>query len=147
MKVRYVNTYDNSDPMNGAFITESNSLAEILDQRRKYVPFIAELAGDNGYELAIGIGSDVGSAQYSRTDGEPPYMMAVSPQRHMTKGYVEFFFHNEPTPVAARYILSFDQVKMVSLHFLKTGDKSNAVSWREFEPGAARDDVRDVANR
>jgi Immunity protein Imm1 len=147
MRVRYVNTHDKSDPMNGAFITESSSLAELLDQRRKCVPFIAELVGENGYELAIGIGSSVGSAQYSRTDGEPPYMMAVSSHRHMKKGYVEFFFHIEPTPVAARYILSFDQVKAVSLHFLETGDKSNAVSWREFEPGAARGDVRGVANR
>ena len=41
----------------------------------------------------------------------------------------------------SRYILNFDEVKTISLQFFETGDKSDAVSWREFEPGAIREDV------
>ena len=142
MKVRYVNQQNKSDPMNGTFIAERGKLSELLDARRNSVPFIADLVADNGFELMIGVGSSVGCAQYSRTDGAPPYLMALSPQRHMKTGYIEFLVNNTPTPFAARYILSFDEVKTISLHFLETGDKSDAVSWREFEPGAIREDVR-----
>jgi hypothetical protein len=68
--------------------------------------------------------------------------MAVSPQRHTKNGYIEFLVSDTPTPFAARYILSFDQVKTISVHFLDTGGKSDAVSWCEFEPGAIREDLR-----
>lgn len=145
MKVRYVNQQDKSDQMNGAVIVEANMLAELLDERRNRVPFIADFVGDSGFELMIGIGQDVGCVQHSRTDGEPPYLMAVSPQRLMKKGYVEFLVNSTPTPLAARYILTFDQVKAIALHFLVTGDRSNVVSWCEFDPGSVREDVQGPA--
>jgi len=142
MKVKYINQQDKSDPMNGTVITRADKLAELLEGRQNRTPFIADLIGDNGFELMIGIGGNFGCAQYSGTDGAPPYLMAVSPQRRMKTGYVEFLVSNTPTPFAARYILSFDEVKTISLHFLETGDKSDVVSWHEFDPGAMREDVR-----
>jgi hypothetical protein len=143
MKVRYVNQQDKFDPMNRNVIGSARELAELLDQRRNRAPFMADLVADNGFELLLGIGPNVGCAQYSRADGEPPYLMAVSPERHMRKGCVEFFVSNTPTPVAARYILSFDQLKAISLYFFETGDRSNAVSWCKFDPGAAKEDAQD----
>lgn len=122
MKIRYDNGQDKSDSMNGVDIVDADELAKLLDERRSRAPFIADLIADNGFELMIGIGRDVGCAQYSRTDGEPPYLMAVSPQRQMKSGYVDFLVNNTPTPFAARYILTFEQVKAVSLHFLATGE-------------------------
>lgn len=142
MKVRYVNGQDKLDSMNGVDIAGPDELAELLDERRNRAPFIADLVADNGFELMIGMGRGFGCAQYSRTDGEPPYLMAVSPQRNVEKGYVEFLVNNTPTPFAARYILTFEQVKAVSLHFLATGDRSSTVAWCEFEPGAVREDLQ-----
>jgi hypothetical protein len=141
MRVRYINEQDKSDPLNGVVIAEAGALAELLNERRNRMPFMAGLVADNGFELMIGIGPNVGCAQHSRTDGAPPYLMAVSPQRHLKNGYIDFLASNTPTPVAARYILSFEQVMMVSLYFLETGGRSNAVSWSEFDPGATREDV------
>jgi len=145
MKVRYVNTQDKSDPMNGAVIFDANKLTELIDARRNRNPFIADLIADNGFELMIGIGGSVGCAQYSRSDGEPPYLMAASRQRPVKRGVIEFYTNDTPTPFAARYIIGFDELKEVAVHFLRTGERSDAVSWHVFDPGAAREDARTEA--
>lgn len=143
MKVRYVNQQDESDPMNGSVIADSDKLADLLDRRRNTAPFMADLAGGDGFELMIGLGGDLGCAQFSRADGDPPYLMAVSAHPPPVEaGYFEFFVAGTPTPVAARYIISFDELKQVALYFLDTGGRSDAVSWQEFDPGAAREDAR-----
>lgn len=143
MKVRYINQQDTSDPMNGSVVVDADKLAELLDGRRNKVPFMADIVGDGGFELLIGLGYEIGCAQFSRADGDPPYLMAVSPHPPpVGAGYVEFLAADVPTPVAARYIISFDELKQISRHFLDTGGRSDAVSWQEFEPGAAREDAR-----
>jgi Immunity protein Imm1 len=129
MKVRYLNYQNESDPMNGKVITEQAKLAELLDSRRNEPPFIAELSGDNGYHIEFGIGDDVGCVQFSSSDGKPPYLVAVPPCPHMTSGDVEFLTADTPTPVPARNILNFDELKKIALHFLQTGERSEAVSW------------------
>jgi hypothetical protein len=143
MKVRYVNRQDKLDPMNGVVLADAGRLTELLDGRRNDAPFIADLTGDNGFELMIGLGCDLGCAQFSRADGEPPYLMAVSPHPlPVGAGYVEFLAASAATPVAARYIISFDELKQIARHFLDTGGRSDMVSWQEFHPGAAREDAR-----
>jgi immunity protein Imm1 of predicted polymorphic toxin system len=129
MKVRYLNYQNKLDPKNGTTIAEKAKLAELLDSRRNEPPFIAELSGDNGYHIEFGIGGDVGFVQFSRSDGDLPYLMAVPPCPHMTSGDVEFLTANTPTPVPARNILNFDELKKIALHFLQTGGRSEAVSW------------------
>jgi hypothetical protein len=37
-----------------------------------------------------------------------------------------------PTPIPARHILSFEERKQIVLHFLATGERSNAVSWESI---------------
>jgi hypothetical protein len=129
MNVRYKSYQDKSDPMNGAVISENEQLMTLLDRRRNDPPFLAELSGDNNYHIEFGIGRDFCCVQYSRSDGEPPYLVAVPPHPHMTRGYVEFLTANTPTPVPARNILSFDELKQIALHFLETGERSDAFSW------------------
>lgn len=132
MKVRYVNEQDKSDPMNGAVIADSGTLADVLEGRRKNAPFIAKLSGDNGYEFAIGLGSGVGFAQYSRLDGDPPYLVAVPARRRVTGRYIEFLMNNTPTAIPARHILGFEEVKRIALHFFETGERSESFSWESI---------------
>jgi len=142
MKVRYINRQDKSDPKNGLVVSDPDTLTELLDGQRNRTPFMADLTGDNEFELMIGLGGDLGCAQFGRADGGPPYLMAVSAHPPSVKaGYVEFLATGAPTPVAARYIISFGELKQIANHFLNTGGCTNAVSWQEFDPGAARDDV------
>jgi hypothetical protein len=132
MKVRYENQQDESDPMNGREIATFAQLEKLLDERRSSEPFLADLTGENGYELMVGLGSGVACAQYSRSDGDPPYLMALAPQRRVKSRLVAFLMNNTPTEIPARFILSFDEVKQIALHFLETGERSSAVSWEEI---------------
>ena len=141
MMVRYFNNQDELDPMNGKTITESAALANLLDVRRQDKPFLADLCGDNGFQIMIGIGGDASCVQYSRTDNKPPYLMAMSTQPPMRRGYVEFLVNNTPTAIAARYIISFDEMKKIALHFLNTGARSDLVSWQRLDPAAVREDA------
>jgi hypothetical protein len=127
--------------MNGTAIAGSVQLVELLDSRRKNAPFFARFFADNGSEIMVGIGSDVGCVQYSRSDGMRPYLMAVSADPPIKSGYVEFLAADTPTPCAARYIIRFDEVKKVTLHFLQTGERSDAVSWQVLNPRATREDA------
>jgi hypothetical protein len=140
MIVRYENEQDGLDPMNGMVIDSSAQLTKLLDSRRNEAPFFARLSSDNGFEIMAGIGGEVGCIQYSRSDGLPPYLMAVSSHPTMKHGCVEFLTANTPTPIAARYIINFDEVKTIALYFLESGERSNVVSWQVLNPKAVRED-------
>ncbi|MGB6536629.1 MAG: Imm1 family immunity protein, partial [Xanthobacteraceae bacterium] len=81
-------------------------------------------------------GGNVGCVQYSRSDGSPPYLMAGSSRPPMKRGCVEFLTADTPTPIAARYIISFDELKTIAVHFLKTGERSDTVYWQVLNPRA-----------
>lgn len=77
----------------------------------------------------LGIGGTFGCVQYSRSDGGPPYLVAVPARPYPTKADIEFLTGNTATPVPARNILSFDELSQIALHFLATGERSELVSW------------------
>ena len=134
MKVQYLNHQNKLDPMNLAIIVEATKLIDLLNDRRNEAPFIAEFSGENGYEIKFGIGGDVSFVQFCRNDGVPPYLVAVPPQPHIASGYVEFLTANTPTPIPARNILRFDELKQIALHFLETGKRSGAFLWDSIWP-------------
>lgn len=143
MKVRYFNCQDKHDPMHGAIIAGSAQLAKLLEDVRRKPPFIAELEADNGFEVSIGISEKYGWVQYSKSDGNPPYLSAISARRPLKRGFVEFLDANTATPIPARYVISFDELKDISIHFLETGEPSNAFSWEDFDPEAIREAMND----
>ena len=46
--------------MNDTTVAEPAKLSEMLDARRKSPPFFIRLTGDNGFEIMLGIGGDLG---------------------------------------------------------------------------------------
>jgi Immunity protein Imm1 len=144
MIVRYLNYQDKFDPMNGERFLQKDKLAELLNSRRNQRPFVAELIGDNGFQLTFGLGANLCTVQHSCADGSPPYLMAVSLHPPMQKGCVEFFAAGTPTPFAARYIISFDELEEIALHFLQTGERSAAVAWQVLNPRAVKEDAERV---
>ncbi len=129
MIVRYFNNQYKSDPINGATFANAVDLAALLDSEKDSTPFIAELRGDNEFELVFGIGADLGFVEHRRINGDLPYLMAVSTHPLMQSGHVDFLTANTPTPIAAHYILSFDELKQIALYFFETGERSRAVLW------------------
>lgn len=132
MKLRYLNQEDDADPMNGTLIADSEKLANLLDSNRNKTPFVAELRGENGYMLIFGIGLGVACVEHRGIDGDLPYLMAVSLRRPVKRGDVKFLCGGTPTPIPARNIISFDELREIALHFLETGERSDAVSWESI---------------
>src|ERR1700732_636816 len=141
MKLHYENQQDKSEPMNGKVIVQHSDLTQLLEDRRNYRPFVARLSGGNGFKLMVGISRNLGCIQYSSSTGDPPYLMAASRNPPLRSGYLEFMAGGTLTPCAARYIITFDELKTVVLDFLGTGKRSNAVLWQELDPKAIRKDV------
>lgn len=141
MKIKYDNQQDALDPLNGSMIESSAALTNLLEDARSKVPFFVRLLGDNGFELMVGIGGNVGCVQHSRSYGESPNLMAVSKHPLMKQGCVEFLTANTPTPVAARYIINFDELREIALHFLQTGERSDAVFWQRLNLRALMEDA------
>jgi hypothetical protein len=141
MIVRYRNHQDKYDVLNEKAIEQPDKLVELLHRRRNRRPFFAELFGDNSFKIMFGISTELCCVQHSRINGDPPYLMAVSPHRRMMKGCVEFLAGGTLTPVAARYIISFDELKEIALYFLQTGERSNAVSWQILNLKATSEDA------
>jgi hypothetical protein len=125
--------------MHGIVIAGSAQLAGLLEDARRKPSFIAELQADNGFEVSMGISEKYGWVQYSNLDGNPPYLNAISAQRPLKRGFIEFLDANTPTPIPARYIIRFDELKQILIHFLETGERSNAFSWEDFDPEAVRE--------
>jgi hypothetical protein len=129
MIVQYRNNQDKSDPQHGALFAETKNLSDLLDNIRRRIPFIAELRGDNGFELVIGIGGNFSFVEHRRINGDLPYLMAVSVHPPIDDGEVEFLTANTLTPIRARYILRFEELKEIALYFLTAGERSDSVSW------------------
>ena len=131
MITRFFDRQDESNVANGALIQSERQLFDLLNRYKSRTPFFGELESENGYKLLIGIGP-IGCVQYSPVDGRPPYLMAMTPSAETSRDDLEFLTGNTLTPVSTRYALPFDIVKKVAADFLKTGDRSSAVSWEEI---------------
>jgi hypothetical protein len=132
MILRFLDHQDETNPINGLVIADDEQLLKILDGFRTREPFFAEFHGDNGYKLLIGIGRTVGCVQYSRSDDDAPYLMAVARDPRAEEKSFEFLAGNTPTPVPGRYILPLEQVKKIAQYFRETGARSASVSWEEI---------------
>jgi hypothetical protein len=121
---------DDDNRLNGTTINNQKELLALLESFASKAPFFCELIGENGFNLLLGIGP-CGCAQYSASNGSPPYLMAVGSTTDDVKGHIEFMSGNTPTPVSKRYALSVDVVREIAIAFQETGRPSNGVSWEE----------------
>lgn len=141
MIIFFRNYEDKQDPNHGRAMSSDDDLAGFLDEARKRPPFTAEFSGAGDFELVVGIGGEFGCAQFSRMDGRPPYLMAVSPRPPMKRGVIEFMCGGTPTPIGSSNILRFDELKEVLIHFMRTGERSSAVTWRPVRPSETKEDA------
>jgi len=129
MIVRFFDLEDDANPLNGSVVADEESLARLLDDLRSREPFVAELRSDNGYVLSMGIGYRVGYVQYSSADGEPPYLEAIAAAPTHLKRMPTFLCGGTPSPVPRRAVLPFEEAQKIAMYFLRTGQRSPAVSW------------------
>jgi len=120
-----------ANELNGTAIHDGDRLRQILYGMQDKEPFVCELVGDNGFYLAIGVGP-VGFVEYSRYDGSPPHLMAVSPVNAVEDNDKEFLAGGTPTPVEARFCMPFDDVVKIAVYFLENSAACPFFSWEEI---------------
>jgi hypothetical protein len=134
MKVRFYDLADKDNELNGTSYEDANLVLDLIDElRRAKPPFGCWLVGSNGFTLTLGVGNDFGFAQHARSDGLPPYMMAVysdTGKSNACEG--EFDVGGTPTPIDGRYILSFEFIKEVVREFINRGERSTQINWEEY---------------
>jgi hypothetical protein len=132
MKVTYFDRQDAANPMNGTTIVEADELAKIfgaINGTRK--PYLAELVGDNGFKLLVGIAAEMGCVQFSARDGSPPYLMAIGSNPDES-GHVDFLMGGTATPIPKRYCLPTQRVRQIAASFLQIGERARCVEWEEI---------------
>ncbi len=132
MRAEFFDRQDERNPLNGCTVTTSMQLGHVMSALGDRSPFFAELLGDNGYKLLVGIGPDMGCVQFSAADGSPPYLMAVSVIPSYAEDHACFLVGNTPTPVAKRHILPVDVVWDIAEYFIETGRRKEDIRWEEL---------------
>ena len=129
MNLEFQDLEDRSNPANGTMVRAILDLRALFANARDRRPFFFTLTNADG-ELTIGFASEIGCIQHSNPKGDPPYMMAVSPESK--DGFVEFLAGGTATPVPKRYCLTADSVIELVAEFLESGRKSASVKWEEI---------------
>jgi hypothetical protein len=131
MRAQFFDRQDDGNPLNGVALEDSEALRKIVQTMQARAPFMAELVGTNGRTLLLGLGSSDGCVQFSSTDGEPPYLMALRPNAE-AEGEQEFLIGGTPSPVPRRYCLSMPKVADIAATFLENGERYPGVEWEEI---------------
>jgi hypothetical protein len=146
MKTVYRNQQCDDDSFNGSAIDSEKKLVTLLEQARSGKPLFIRLSSDDGCELLLGIAQRLGCVQHSNSSGASPNLLAMSARPPLKRGYIEFLTANTPTPVAARYIINFDDLLQIAVQFFRTGERSDNVVWQKFNPRAPREDAERSAD-
>ena len=129
MRAQYFDLNDMTNPLSGRWLTD---LREVFERLHERTPFFAELIGDNGFKLLLGLGQKVGFAQFSSSDDEPPYLVAISDASAPAEGDVDFFIGGTATPMPRRLCLPISVIAEIAETFLLTGERKPGVSWEEI---------------
>lgn len=129
MIVRFFDRQDSRNQHNGMVVQDSAYLLARLDEARGKPPFFCELVGDAGHKLLLGISDTLGCAQYSASDGSPPYLMAADVENTEAEGYMEFLIGNTDTPVPLKFCLPMVRIKQIACDFIATGAQSPSATW------------------
>src|SRR6266481_155819 len=118
MMVTFYDRQDSSNPLNDMEIITAIGLSRIIDSLSNRRPFFCHLFCENGFDLLVGIGENVGCVQHSSHDGVPPYLMAVENGfEFSTVDTVDFLIGGTLTPVPRRYCKSMESVKEIAVYF------------------------------
>jgi len=134
MLVEFYDRENLGNSRNGDCFSKCDELLLLFEEFRSREPFFCELVGSNGFNLLIGLGNDVGCAQYSKSNGEPPYLMALAqpPLKEGKEEFHEFLTGGTPTPVENRYCISYYALTEIVSEFIESGDNSHQIDWKEI---------------
>ncbi len=132
MSAMYFDRHNKSNPNNGAVLVDGAAAKVMLLKHEATKPFFSELVFDDQTKLLVGLGPEIGCAQFTNADDEPPYLVARIESENMREGFADFVIGNEPSEVPLRLCIPLDVLLEVVAYFVDTGRRSSIVSWEEI---------------
>jgi len=120
------------NPRNGTVLDSPASVSKLFESLSRREPFVFELRGHTGYTLTIGLAGALGFAQLSRTDGTPPYNVAVADEADGQSESIGFLAGNQPAEIPGRYCVRVGQIEEIATAFVTTGGRSETIRWQEI---------------
>lgn len=127
MKVQFIDFSPHPRPERT--FQNTDELIVFLRQLQSEEPLTGELVGENAYKLTFSIDGQLAFAQYSSTDGNPPYLVA-SALNPLAESH-DFVISNELTEMDGNDCLSFDELESIVRHFMETGQNSPSTQWHD----------------
>lgn len=128
MKIQFVDF--SIEPRPALSFQSSSQLISFLRHLQTKEPSAGELIGENGYKLTIGIDGQIAFAQYSRVNGDPPYMVAQARTIVSEKSH-DFVVTGSLTEVDGKCCLPFPEFEKIACDFMETGQRSPSVEWED----------------
>jgi hypothetical protein len=132
MIVTFYDRQDPADRLNSSTFDDGDLLVGALHDRQNRRPFFCELDGENGYKLMIGLGNPWSCVQFSKANGELPYLMALGEDAGRDGPNLEYLINDTATPVPFRFALATETLWKIVRFFLETGGRSQSVHWEEI---------------
>lgn len=79
--------------------------------------------------LTIGLAANSATVQYGRSDGSPPYLLAVAHEAVEDGTFMEFLAGNTPTSVSRRFCLPVGEVEKIASEFVTQVGKPAVTTW------------------
>lgn len=118
-----------ANPLNGCRIVDVETL---LRSARGRLPFVAELEGDHGFKLTVGIGEKFGTVQHSQVDGDVPYWGALGASGAFSGDPVAFACGGQPAEIDSQFLLKPEEFIAICRHFAETGGRLESFQWEEI---------------
>jgi hypothetical protein len=131
MRAQFFDRQDATNPLNGKMLSDAAAMRSIIESTRQRAPFLAELIGENGRKLLLGLGPADGCVQFSSSDDSPPYLMALG-NNPEEEGQQDFLIGNTVSPIPRRYCLPMSRVAEIAAVFLDNGQRASDVAWEEI---------------
>lgn len=132
MTLTFLDLEEYNNPRNRSTIVDAEQLDTLFATFRERKPFFCELSANNSYKLVLGVGRELGCAQFGRKDGRPPYFMAVGNPELERDTFVEFLAGGTASPIPTRYCMSMDTIRRIAHEFLIEGCQPGSVNWEEI---------------
>ncbi len=130
MTALFYDTQDRENPMNGAELHSGDDARRLINELGGRAPFFAELIGENGCKLLLGIAPNDACVQFSPADGSPPYMMAsVGYVPESVDDHVEYLIDDTAAPVPRRFCVPHATMVHIAAYFVECGERYEGVSW------------------
>lgn len=132
MSAIFFDRYFEGNPLTSTNFESGDEAIARLQGELNRVPHFVELQSDKNTKLLIGLGGEMGCAQFSSIAGDPPYLMACLPGHESLEGFEYFYISGELSEVPKQYCIPLGALLKVIKDFVDTGTQSHTVNWVEI---------------